>query len=190
MKILVLDNYDSFTYNLVHYIEEITNFKVDVFRNDQIALEEVARYDKILLSPGPGIPDEAGILKPLIQTYGSTKSIFGVCLGCQAIAEVYGGSIRNMDTVFHGIARPINVLDDKDYLYSNLPGSFLAGRYHSWVVNDADLPHSLTVTSRDDAGLIMGIRHVEHDVRGVQFHPESVLTEHGKEMMRNWVEHQ
>ena len=190
MKILVLDNYDSFTYNLVHYVEEITGQKVDVFRNDQIALEEVAKYDKIILSPGPGIPDEAGILKPVIKTYGATKSILGVCLGCQAIAEVYGGSIRNMETVYHGIARPVNVLDYNDYIYKELPETFLAGRYHSWVVNDEDLPEMLTVTSRDDSGLIMGIRHLAHDVRGVQFHPESILTEYGKEMMRNWIEHE
>ena len=189
MKILVLDNYDSFTYNLVHYIEEITGEKVEVFRNDQIALEDVAQYDKILLSPGPGIPDEAGILKPLIHTYGASKSILGVCLGCQAIAEVYGGSMRNMEKVIHGIARPVSILDRGDYIYNNLPDTFLAGRYHSWVVNDEDLPQSLSVTSRDEEGLIMGIRHLKHDVRGVQFHPESVLTEYGKEMMRNWIEH-
>lgn len=189
MKILVLDNYDSFTYNLVHYVEELLDETVDVFRNDQIELNAVAAYDKIILSPGPGIPDEAGILKPLIKAYGPSKSILGVCLGCQAIAEAYGGSIRNMQKVYHGIARPTLVTDRNDYIYQGLPDTFMAGRYHSWVVNETDLPPHLTITSRDDSGLVMGIRHLEHDVRGVQFHPESILTEYGKEMIRNWVNH-
>lgn len=189
MKILVLDNYDSFTYNLVHYIEEIVDCTIDVFRNDRITLEEVGKYDKIVLSPGPGIPDEAGILKQVIEKYGATKSILGVCLGCQAIAEVYGGTIRNMDTVFHGIARPVLVTSKDDYLYDGLPNSFLAGRYHSWVVNDDTLPSSIQVTSRDEEGLVMGIMHRQYDVRGVQFHPESVLTQYGKEMLKNWMSH-
>ncbi|GAB1414805.1 aminodeoxychorismate/anthranilate synthase component II [Paludibacter sp.] len=188
MKILVLDNYDSFTYNLVHYIEEIIEDKVDVFRNDQISISDIAKYDKILLSPGPGIPDEAGILKALINTYGSTKSILGVCLGCQAIAEVFGGSIINLKNVYHGVARPVHVEDYNDYIYNDIPQTFMAGRYHSWVVNDADLPDTLKVTSRDDMGLVMGLMHKTYDVRGVQFHPESILTEYGKEMLRNWIE--
>lgn len=189
MKTIILDNYDSFTYNLAQYIEEITGQKVDVFRNDQIALEDMAKYDKIVLSPGPGIPDEAGILKPLIKKYGPTKSILGVCLGCQAIAEVYGGSIINLKDVHHGVARRIRVVDYSDYIYKDLPSTFMAGRYHSWVVDDNNLPDSLTVTSRDDSDLIMGLKHTTFDVRGVQFHPESILTEYGMEMLQNWIEH-
>lgn len=188
MKILVLDNYDSFTYNLVHYVEEIIDQKVDVYRNDEISLEKVNEYDKIILSPGPGVPDEAGILKDLIKTYGATKSIFGVCLGCQAIGEVYGGSIRNLDKVYHGVATPVSVLNREEHLFNEVPDTFLAGRYHSWVINEEDLPDNLTITSRDAEGQIMGVMHQSHDVRGVQFHPESILTEHGKLMMRNWLE--
>ncbi|TCO10426.1 anthranilate synthase component II [Natronoflexus pectinivorans] len=187
MKILVLDNYDSFTYNLVHYLEELTDAPVDVFRNDQITIEEAAKYDKIVLSPGPGIPDEAGILKPLIKALGSTHSIFGVCLGCQAIAEVFGGSILNLSKVYHGIATPVMVTDKEEILYKGLPDTFPAGRYHSWVVRKDDLPNDLTITSVDEEGQIMGLRHKTHDVRGVQFHPESILTEHGKAMIKNWL---
>ncbi len=187
MKILVLDNYDSFTYNLVHYLEELAGQEVDVFRNDQITVEQAALYDKIVLSPGPGIPDEAGILKPLIHHLGPTHSILGVCLGCQAIAEVFGGSILNLSKVYHGVATPVKVIDDKELLFKSLPSEFLAGRYHSWVVNDADLPDALQVTVRDSQGQIMGLRHKLYDVRGVQFHPESILTEFGKEMISNWL---
>lgn len=187
MKILVLDNYDSFTYNLVHYVEEIVDDKVDVFRNDEIALEEVGQYDKILLSPGPGIPDEAGILKELIKTYAPEKSILGVCLGCQAIAEVFGGSIRNLNKVYHGVGTPVTISTRAEYLFDGVPNTFTAGRYHSWVVNDEDLPKELVVTSRDEENQIMGLMHQEYDVRGVQFHPESVLTESGKQMIKNWI---
>lgn len=187
MKILILDNYDSFTYNLVHYVEEILDEKVDVYRNDEISVAEVARYDKILLSPGPGIPDEAGILKELISTYMSYKSILGVCLGCQAIGEVCGGSIRNLNKVYHGVSTRVNITSREEYLFDTLPDHFMAGRYHSWVVNEDDLPEELQVTSRDEEGQIMGLRHKKYDVRGVQFHPESVLTEHGKQMIRNWL---
>lgn len=187
MKILVLDNYDSFTYNLVHYLEELAGQEVDVFRNDQITVEQAALYDKIVLSPGPGIPDEAGILKPLIHHLGPTHSILGVCLGCQAIAEVFGGSILNLSKVYHGVATPVKVIDNSELLFKSLPTEFLAGRYHSWVVNDADLPDTLQVTVRDSQGQIMGLRHKEYDVRGVQFHPESILTEFGKEMISNWL---
>ncbi|WP_439181602.1 anthranilate synthase component II [Carboxylicivirga taeanensis] len=190
MKILVLDNYDSFTYNLVHYVEEIIDAKVDVFRNDEISLADVAQYDKILLSPGPGIPDEAGILKEVIKTYAASKSILGVCLGCQAIAEVFGGSIRNLNKVYHGVATPVTIINKAEYLFKGLPDSFKAGRYHSWVVNEEDLPAELLITSKEAEGQIMGLMHKEYDVRGVQFHPESVLTEHGKQMIRNWIEHQ
>ena len=189
MKILVLDNYDSFTYNLVHYLEEILNDEVDVYRNDEITLDEVANYDKIVLSPGPGVPDEAGIMKDLIKRYGSQKPILGVCLGCQAIGEVYGGSISNMNKVYHGVATPVTTTNTNDYLYNGLPKTFKAGRYHSWVVNTSDLPADLEVTCQDEAGLVMGVQHKKYDVRGVQFHPESILTEHGKEMIKNWVLH-
>ncbi len=186
-KILVFDNYDSFTYNLVHYIEEIVGYKVDVYRNDQIPIEDIEKYDKILLSPGPGIPKDAGILIPLIQKYGATKSIMGVCLGHQAIAEAFGGSISNLSKVYHGVATPINITTDTEILFRDIPKNINVGRYHSWVVNDEDLPDCFTVTSRDEEGEIMGIHHNEFDVRGVQFHPESILTENGKKMMENWL---
>ncbi len=186
-KILVLDNYDSFTYNLVHYIEEIVGYKVDVYRNDELPLEEIEKYDKILLSPGPGIPCEAGILIQVIQKYGATKSIMGVCLGHQAIAEAYGGSISNLPKVYHGVATPISIVDQEEYLFNDIPKEINVGRYHSWVVNDNDLPDCFSVTSRDEEGKIMGIHHNNHDVRGVQFHPESILTEYGKKMMENWL---
>ncbi|WP_066633642.1 anthranilate synthase component II [Labilibacter marinus] len=186
-KILVFDNYDSFTYNLVHYIEEIVGYKVDVIRNDKIPLEEIDKYDKILLSPGPGIPRDAGILIPLIQQYGASKSIMGVCLGHQAIAEAFGGTISNLPKVYHGVATPISITTDEELLFNEVPKEVNVGRYHSWVVNEEGLPDCFTVTSRDDEGKIMGIHHKEYDVRGVQFHPESILTEHGKKMMENWL---
>ncbi|WP_430814559.1 anthranilate synthase component II [Carboxylicivirga sp. RSCT41] len=188
MKILVLDNYDSFTYNLVHYIEEIIDQKVDVFRNDEISVADVDKYDKILLSPGPGIPDEAGILKEVIKTYAPSKSILGVCLGCQAIAEVFGGSIRNLNKVYHGVATPVTITNNAEYIFKGLPETFSAGRYHSWVVNEEDLPAELLITSKEAEGQIMGLMHKDYDLHGVQFHPESVLTEYGKEMIRNWIE--
>jgi anthranilate synthase component II len=188
MKILVLDNYDSFTYNLVHYLEELAGIEVDVFRNDQITIKEATAYDKIVLSPGPGIPDEAGILKALILELGPTHSILGVCLGCQAIAEVYGGSILNLTKVYHGVATPVMVQDDGEILFHSLPSAFLAGRYHSWVVNEQGLPDTLQITARDGQNQIMGLRHKTYDVRGVQFHPESILTEHGKTIIKNWLD--
>lgn len=187
MKILVLDNYDSFTYNLVHYIEELTDATVDVYRNDEISLDEVEKYDKILLSPGPGIPDEAGVLKPLIKRYAPTKSILGVCLGHQAIAEVMGGELVNTNEVFHGVATPVKLTENKDFLYDGIPNTFNAGRYHSWLVKKENLPQDLLVTVVDGKGKIMGLKHKTYDVRGVQFHPESVLTEHGKLMIKNWL---
>jgi anthranilate synthase component II len=186
-KILVIDNYDSFTYNLVHYIGNLTNDHVDVFRNDEIKLEEVKKYDKILLSPGPGIPIEAGICLDLIRNYGSSKSILGVCLGHQAIGEAFGAGLTNLDKVYHGIATPIQVLKPNDPLYFNIPEVFNVGRYHSWVVSDKNLPADLIVTARDDNEMIMGISHVKYDVRGVQYHPESVLTQHGYQIMENWL---
>ncbi len=187
MKILVLDNYDSFTYNLVQYIERVLKKAVDVKRNDQISLEEVAAYDKILISPGPGIPNEAGICLDLIKEYGPSKSILGVCLGHQAIAEAYGGSIVNLATVYHGVTGQMKQVVDDEFLFSGVPKEFDAGRYHSWVVEPDTLPRDMEITVKNDEGYIMAIRHREHDVRGVQFHPESVLTEYGGMMILNWI---
>ncbi|MFY9309474.1 MAG: aminodeoxychorismate/anthranilate synthase component II [Bacteroidia bacterium] len=187
MKILVFDNYDSFTYNLVHYLEKVNeNASIEIHRNDKINLREIEPFDKILLSPGPGLPKDAGILKDVIKTYAPSKSILGICLGQQAIAEVYGGTLRNLQEVFHGVATPVNVVKS-DVLFKGLPETFNVGRYHSWVVNNADLPVELEVTCTDGVGNIMGLRHKTYDVRGVQFHPESVLTEFGLEMIGNWV---
>jgi anthranilate synthase component 2 len=187
MKILVLDNYDSFTYNLVQYIERVVKQAVDVKRNDQLLLEEVALYDKILISPGPGIPVEAGLTLELIREYGSHKSILGVCLGHQAIAEAYGGSIKNLSTVYHGVTGQMKQLVEDEYLFEGVPRVFDAGRYHSWVVEHQTLPRDLEITVENDEGYIMAIRHREHDVKGLQFHPESVLTEYGGRMILNWL---
>lgn len=183
-KILVIDNYDSFTYNLVHYLEDL-DCEVIVKRNDQLTLEEVDAFNRIVLSPGPGIPDEAGLLKEIIATYAPTKTIFGVCLGQQAIAEVFGGSIINLDEVYHGIATKIKVTKD-DVLFDGLPGEIEVGRYHSWVVDQA-VPEVLEVTSVDQNGQIMSLRHKLYDVSSVQFHPESVLTPQGKTILKNWL---
>jgi len=182
--ILVIDNYDSFTYNLVHYLEDL-DCKVTVKRNDQLTLEEVDAFDKIVLSPGPGIPDEAGLLKEIIAKYAPTKSIFGVCLGQQAIGEVFGGSLINLDEVYHGIATQIKIIAD-DVIFTGMPKEIEVGRYHSWVVNP-DLPEALEATSIDENGQIMSLRHKEYDVCAVQFHPESVLTPHGKKILENWL---
>ncbi|MDF1575325.1 MAG: aminodeoxychorismate/anthranilate synthase component II [Bacteroidales bacterium] len=187
MKILVLDNYDSFTYNLVQYIERVIKRSVDVKRNDQLLLEEVEAYDKILISPGPGIPCEAGLSLDIIRAYGSRKSILGVCLGHQAIAEAYGGSISNLSTVYHGVTGQMKQLVGDEYLFEGVPEFFDAGRYHSWVVDHQTLPRELEITVENDEGYIMAIRHREYDVRGVQFHPESVLTEYGGRMILNWI---
>lgn len=186
MKLLVLDNYDSFTYNLVHLIEKVSDIPFDVIRNDKMTLEEVKAYDKILLSPGPGLPKDAGIMPELIKQYGSSKSIFGVCLGLQAIGEAYGATLKNLDTVFHGIATPINVVSD-DLIFKNCPARFTVGRYHSWVVNTKALPNELQITSTDDDGNIMALKHISQDVRGVQFHPESILSENGEILISNWL---
>ena len=191
MKILVFDNYDSFTYNLVHVVEKILNQKVDIFRNDKIALENVNTYDKIILSPGPGIPIEAGLMLPLIQQYAPSKSILGVCLGHQAIAEAFGGSLINLKNVFHGIATPIDIINNEtgemQTIFNGLPQQITVGRYHSWVVNEDDLPKELSITARDEHGLIMALKHKKYDVTGVQFHPESVLTPQGETIIRNWL---
>jgi len=187
MKILVLDNYDSFTYNLVHYLEQVTDAQIEVYRNDKITLEEINRFDKIVLSPGPGIPSEAGILLDVIKTFASTKSILGVCLGQQAIAEAFGGSLTNLKEVYHGVATPVEIIKE-DGLFKGIPKKINVGRYHSWAVNAGDLPVDLEVTCVDEHGAIMALRHKKYDVKAVQFHPESVLTEYGLQMIKNWVE--
>ena len=186
MKILVFDNYDSFTYNLVQMINELTTASVDVYRNDEIALEEIKNYDKILLSPGPGVPSESGLLLPLIMEYAASKSIFGVCLGQQAIGESFGGQLTNLSKVYHGIATPIE-LTAPSVLFEGLPAKFSVGRYHSWVVNEHDLPTALKVTSKDAEGYIMSLEHTSYDVKGVQYHPESVLTPEGAKIIGNWL---
>ncbi|MBL4668698.1 MAG: aminodeoxychorismate/anthranilate synthase component II [Flavobacteriales bacterium] len=186
-KVLILDNYDSFTYNLVHYVEANPNYEVDVFRNDEISLDDVGNYETIILSPGPGLPDDAGILKEVISKYASSKKILGVCLGMQAIGEVYGGTLINLDKVFHGVATPITITETSDLLFKGLPDSFDIGRYHSWVVSKENFPKELTITSIEENGQIMSLKHKEHNLYGVQFHPESILTEHGKEMITNFL---
>ncbi|WP_100616219.1 anthranilate synthase component II [Confluentibacter citreus] len=186
MKILVIDNYDSFTYNLVHYLEDL-DCEVTVLRNDKLTLEDVEPFDKIVLSPGPGIPDEAGLLKPIIKKYAPTKSILGVCLGQQAIGEVFGGSLINLEDVYHGVATKVTITVDDESLFNGLEKDIEVGRYHSWVV-DANLPDSLEATSFDANGQVMSLRHKTYDVRGVQYHPESVLTPHGKQILRNWID--
>lgn len=185
-KIIVIDNYDSFTYNLVHYLEDL-NCEVTVYRNDEFDIEELQKFDKILLSPGPGIPDEAGLLKEVIKTYSDTKSILGVCLGQQAIAEVFGGSLINLEKVYHGVATNIKIQVQDDPLFKGLESEIEVGRYHSWVVNSTDFPDVLEITSLDENGQIMSLRHRTYDVRAVQFHPESILTPHGKKILENWV---
>ena len=188
MKIVIIDNYDSIVYNLSHAIKEL-GAEVTVKRNDQFRLEELEEFDKILLSPGPGVPEEAGLLLDVIRRYAGKKPILGVCLGEQAIGEVYGGKLTNLDEVFHGIQSPIS-LTATDYLFEGLPSTVQVGRYHSWVVDQKDFPDCLEVTAVSEEGYIMALRHRTLDVRGVQFHPESVLTPEGKQMLGNWIHHQ
>ena len=188
MKILVFDNYDSFTYNLVHLVEKILHQKVDVYRNDQISLDKVNEYDRIILSPGPGLPEEAGLLLPLIRQYAASKSILGVCLGHQAIAEAFGGRLLNLSTVYHGVSAPVSLYIDKEpVLFAGLPDSIEVGRYHSWIVGEDDFPEQLEITARDGNDHIMALRHKAYDVVGVQFHPESVLTPDGEMILSNWL---
>ncbi|MBF0695428.1 MAG: aminodeoxychorismate/anthranilate synthase component II [Flavobacterium sp.] len=186
MNVLVIDNYDSFTFNLVHYLEDL-NANITVFRNDEFELDEVEKFHKILLSPGPGIPDDAGLLKPLIKKFAATKSILGICLGQQAIAAVFGGSLFNLVKVYHGVGSEIQIIAPSEPLFQDLPQKFTVGRYHSWTVSP-QLPASLEATSIDANGQIMSLRHVIYDVRGVQFHPESILTQNGKKLLQNWLE--
>ncbi|MEO8795737.1 MAG: aminodeoxychorismate/anthranilate synthase component II [Daejeonella sp.] len=185
-NILVIDNYDSFTFNLVHLLNETGN-EATVWRNDKFDLKDIEQFDKILLSPGPGIPSEAGLLLEVIKTYSPTKSILGICLGMQAMAEVFGGSIYNLEKPVHGRATQIDVVDNEELLFQNFPGEFKVGRYHSWAVNKADFPTELKLTAEDKNGVIMALSHREYNVRGVQFHPESILTEHGKLLIENWL---
>jgi len=191
MKILVFDNYDSFTYNLVHLVEKILHQSVEVYRNDMLPLEKVKEFDKIILSPGPGIPEEAGLLLPLIKEYAASKSILGVCLGHQAIGQAFGAALTNLSTVYHGVALPVTPITgasgSKSFLFNGLPGSFHVGRYHSWVVSEKNFPSDLEITARDDNNYIMALQHKKYDVQGVQFHPESVLTPLGEKIIRNWL---
>lgn len=192
-RLLVLDNYDSFTYNLVHLAKEILGETVDVYRNDAITLEDVSAYDRILLSPGPGIPEEAGILLPLIRTFASTKSLFGVCLGHQAIGEAFGGRLTNLDKVYHGVATEIELCPDLGFSinhndwFMGFQHKLEVGRYHSWIVSRQNFPSELESTAFDQQGMVMALRHRSYDVQGVQFHPESVLTPNGKKMLENWL---
>ena len=188
MKILVLDNYDSFTYNLVHIIRALGH-PMDIYRNDKISLEEVKKYDKILLSPGPGIPDEAGIMKAVVKEYGSTKSILGICLGHQGIAEVYGAKLFNIPKVLHGVTSTGIVKDRSEYLFDRVPDSFQATHYHSWAVLPDSIPADLIVTAVNEEGLVMGLRHTRFAVKGLQFHPESIMTPEGPKMIENWINH-
>ncbi len=187
MKILVIDNYDSFTYNLVHAIKKISGLPVDVFRNDEIGLGEIDKYDKIVLSPGPGIPEEAGLLLDIIKSYAPRKSMLGVCLGHQAIGEAFGGRLLNMNKVLHGMGTPIKLTSHPSVLFKGLPTQFDVGRYHSWILEKEFLPGCFEITSIDEEGMIMSIRHKTMDVEGVQFHPESVLTPLGERMIENWL---
>jgi len=187
VRILVFDNYDSFTYNLVHAVKKLGYTDVEVHRNDQIALEDIARFDKIILSPGPGVPSESGILLDVIRRYAPTKSILGVCLGEQAIAEAFGGTLINLTEVHHGVSSMVDVLHE-DILFKGLPDKLEVGRYHSWAAEKSTLPACLTITAEDEEGMIMALQHKTYDVRGVQFHPESVLTPDGEKMLRNWLE--
>ncbi|WP_372768408.1 aminodeoxychorismate/anthranilate synthase component II [Lutibacter sp.] len=188
MKIIIIDNYDSFTYNLVHLVETITGEYPAVFRNDEITVEEVGAYDIIMLSPGPGIPDEAGILKEVIKTYAATKPIFGVCLGLQAITEVFGGSLENLENVFHGVATTMKIKSPAAVIYKNIPTEFEAARYHSWIVALGDFPEELEITSVDEFGSVMSLQHKKYNISAVQYHPESILTPIGEKIVRNFIE--
>ncbi|MFY0603709.1 MAG: aminodeoxychorismate/anthranilate synthase component II [Flavobacteriaceae bacterium] len=188
MKILIIDNYDSFTYNLVHMVEKITGTFPAVFRNDEISIEDVGYYDLLMLSPGPGIPEEAGILKEVIKAYAGKKPIFGVCLGLQAITEVFGGTIINMNEVFHGVATEMKVIKEDTVIFQNISDKFPAARYHSWIASDENFPDQLEITAIDEDGGIMAIRHKLFDISAVQFHPESILTEVGEDIVRNFIE--
>jgi anthranilate synthase component 2 len=188
MKILVFDNYDSFTYNLVHIIRELDyGDRMDIFRNDKIDMNDIEQYDKILLSPGPGVPKDAGIMEKLIERYAPSKSILGVCLGHQGIAEVFNAQLYNMPVVLHGVTTAVNILTGEDYLFNSIPSSLNVCRYHSWAVIPETINGNLEVTAVDELGIVMGIRHKQYDVRGLQFHPEAYMTEYGIKIMENWL---
>ncbi|WBX73202.1 aminodeoxychorismate/anthranilate synthase component II [Tenacibaculum pacificus] len=187
MKILILDNYDSFTYNLVHMVEDITGNLPDVYRNDEISVTEIDRYDVIILSPGPGIPDEAGILKDVIKQYAGKKPIFGVCLGLQAITEVFGGAIENMGEVFHGVATEMEIIKKDAVIFKDIPTKFKAARYHSWTASHDNFPSELMITAKDEQGGVQAIQHKEFNISAVQFHPESILTDVGEQLVRNFL---
>ena len=186
-KILLFDNYDSFTYNLVHLVEKILHAKIDVYKNDKISLDAIEKYDRIILSPGPGIPKEAGLLLDVIKKYAPSKSILGVCLGQQAIAQAFGAKLVNLETVFHGVSTAVKIIDRDDPLYQGLEETIEVGRYHSWIVSNEDLPTELSVTVVDEHNYIMGLKHKNFDVQAVQFHPESILTPCGETIIRNWL---
>lgn len=188
MRLLILDNYDSFTYNLVHLVEKVSDISFEVVMNDKIGIEEINNYDKIILSPGPGLPSEAGIMPELLKKYHASKSILGVCLGLQAIGTAFNSPLKNLNTVFHGIAMPVTVIEE-DNLFDDCPQKFLAGRYHSWVIDEKKIDPALLVTAVDDNNLVMAVRHKHYNVRGVQFHPESILSEYGETIIRNWLLH-
>lgn len=193
MRIVVIDNYDSFTYNLVHLVKEL-GAEVTVYRNDQFKLEDLEEFDKIMLSPGPGIPSEAGLLLDVIKHYAGVKPILGICLGEQAIGEVFGGTLVNLSDVFHGVQTPAHLVEcpktgEVDYIFNNVEKDLLVGRYHSWVVDAESMPDCLEITCKSDEGQVMALRHKELDIRGIQFHPESVLTPDGKKMINNWLLH-
>ncbi|MBT1711300.1 aminodeoxychorismate/anthranilate synthase component II [Fulvivirgaceae bacterium PWU5] len=188
MKLLVIDNYDSFTYNLVHIIREL-KYAVDIVRNDKISVEAVKQYDKILLSPGPGIPDEAGIMKAVVREYGPSKSILGVCLGHQGIGEVYGATLYNIPRVLHGVTSQVEIKDTDEYMFQGVSPVFQATHYHSWAVMPQSFTPELKITATNNEGLVMALRHTRYDVRGVQFHPESIMTPEGPKMIENWLKH-
>ncbi|GAB4255077.1 MAG: aminodeoxychorismate/anthranilate synthase component II [Vicingaceae bacterium] len=187
MNIVMIDNYDSFTYNLVHYVEGILDKDITVIRNDQLNLDDLEVFDKIILSPGPGLPSEAGKLNDIIKKYAEKKPVLGVCLGQQAIGEVFGGKLKNLNKVYHGVATKMKVVDKEEALFKNIPETFLAGRYHSWVIDKNTLPKEFKVTAVDEEGEIMAISHSTKPIKGVQFHPESILTEHGKKIIENFI---
>lgn len=187
-KILIFDNYDSFTYNLLHAVKSLGYNEVDVIRNDKIDLSAVAQYDKIILSPGPGLPKEAGLLMPLIRQYAETKSILGVCLGHQALGEVFGAKLENIPFVFHGVQTPVDIIAH-DYPFDGIPDEILVGRYHSWIVSKENFPASLEITAVDKAGDVMALKHRQFDLHGVQFHPESILTPEGIRVIQNFLQH-
>lgn len=186
-RIVIIDNYDSFTYNLSHLVKEL-GAEVSVFRNDKFQMQQLDAFDKIILSPGPGIPSEAGFLLDAIRNYAGRKPILGVCLGHQAIGEVFGAKLKNLNSVFHGIATPATIIQD-DYIFDHLPQTLEVGRYHSWIVSKDALPDCLEITSESDEGYIMSLRHKQFDIRGIQYHPESVLTPQGREIINNWLNH-